>query len=59
VRQNYSEWASSQHLEGLRPYANGAGEVDYWRLELALNRLGLAFLEVDHFALTGDRQLTS
>lgn len=38
----------------LRPYDNGAGEVDYWRLELTLNDLAIAYLKVDEFG-TGDR----
>lgn len=42
----------------MRPYANAAGEVDYWRLELTLNELGKAFLIVDRFAAEGEQQLT-
>ncbi len=42
----------------LRPYKNGAGEVDFWRLELTLNDVGKAFLVVDGFAASGRRQLT-
>ncbi len=38
---------------GIRPYATAAGEVDYFRLELALNELGKSFLVVDEFATTG------
>lgn len=38
----------------LRPYANGAGEVDFWRLELTLNDLAVAYLKVDEFG-NGDR----
>lgn len=38
---------------GLRPYGNGAGEVDFWRLELVLNDLGKGFLAVEQF-LGGD-----
>jgi hypothetical protein len=53
----YEEWRATIPKAGLRPYKNGAGEVDFWRLELTLNRLGLAFLEVDRFATTGERQL--
>jgi hypothetical protein len=40
------------------PYDNTAGEVDHYRLELALNELGKAFLVVDEFATSGLRQLT-
>lgn len=53
----YEDWRAMIPRRGLRPYKNGAGEVDFWRLELTLSRLGLAFLEVDRFATTGDRQL--
>jgi hypothetical protein len=38
----------------LRPYDNGAGEVDNWRLELTLNDLAIAYLKVDEFG-NGDR----
>jgi hypothetical protein len=53
----YEDWRATIPTDGLRPYKNGAGEVDFWRLELTLNSLGLAFLEVDRFATTGERQL--
>ncbi|MFE7132442.1 DUF4365 domain-containing protein [Streptomyces sp. NPDC057638] len=43
----------------LHPYRNGAGEVDFYRLELTLNDLGRAFLLVDQFASEGTRQLTA
>jgi hypothetical protein len=36
--------------EGLWTYANGAGEVGFWRLERVLNDLSRAFLLVDEFA---------
>lgn len=36
--------------DGLRPYKNGAGEVDFWRFELTLNDLGKGFMAVDSFA---------
>lgn len=55
----YEDWRATVPGEGLRPYKNGAGEVDFWRLELTLNKLGLAFLEVDRFASTGKRQLSA
>ncbi|MFD0355609.1 DUF4365 domain-containing protein [Streptomyces sp. NPDC127110] len=42
----------------LYPYRNGAGEVDFYRLELTLNDLGRAFLLADRFATAGSRQLT-
>lgn len=53
----YEDWRATSPKAGLRPYKNGAGEVDFWRLELTLNRLGIAFLDVDRFATTGERQL--
>jgi hypothetical protein len=58
VSEDYAEWAAGRGLTGLRPYANAANEVDYWRLELTLNELGKAFLIVDNFAMRDDRQLT-
>ncbi|GAA5202033.1 hypothetical protein GCM10023322_83110 [Rugosimonospora acidiphila] len=54
----FEDWRRGRLAEGLRPYANGAGEVDYWRLELTLNGLGRAFLIVDQFATSGGPQLT-
>jgi hypothetical protein len=48
---DYSEWMAARELPELRPYANGSGEVDYWRLELTLNQLGKAFLVVNQFAM--------
>ena len=45
--------------ERIRPYRNGGGEVDFYRLELTLNELGKAFLVVDRFAMEGGRLLTS
>ena len=45
-----AEWDSHTGASGLRPYANAAGEVDRWRLELRLNDLARAFMLVDEFA---------
>ena len=42
----------------LRPYTNGAGEVDFWKLELILNDLGRAFLVIDEFAEGEGKLLT-
>ncbi|NKY38134.1 DUF4365 domain-containing protein [Cellulomonas septica] len=56
--EGFEEWRASRQKQGLRPYANGAGEVDFWRLELTLNELGKAFLVVDRFGTTGGRLLT-
>ena len=50
VYLSYEDWHMKFEDEGLRPYANGAGEVDFWRLEMVLNDLGKAFLLVDEFA---------
>lgn len=50
---NRDDWGA------LHPYRNGAGEVDFYRLELTLNELGRAFLLVDQFASKGARQLTA
>ena len=49
--EDYSEWLERRIGDGgLRPYANAAGEVDKWRLELVLNNLGAGFLAVDRLA---------
>lgn len=55
--ESYDDWRSHRLLDGIRPYKNGAGEVDFFRLELTLNDLGKSFLVVDRFATEGDRQL--
>ncbi len=57
--EDYDEWRVAM-IGGreLRPYANFAGEVDSWRLELVLNELGKGFLAVDEFAATKGRILT-
>ncbi|MFL6164535.1 MAG: DUF4365 domain-containing protein [Jatrophihabitantaceae bacterium] len=54
----FDEWRRSFIRARLRPYKNGAGEVDYWRLELTLNELGRSFLSVDDFATSGLPQFT-
>jgi hypothetical protein len=48
--ESFEEWRQQFEGAGLRPYANGAGEVDFWRLELQLNQLGIGFLAVHDFA---------
>ena len=54
VSETYEDWLMGQVRDGrLRPYANGAGEVDFWRLELILNELGRGFLAMEAF-LQGD-----
>ncbi|CNE48023.1 Uncharacterised protein [Mycobacterium tuberculosis] len=55
---SFEEWRRSLVARGIRPYRNGAGEVDFYRLELTLNELGKAFLVVDRFAMDGGRLLT-
>ncbi|MDX2973373.1 DUF4365 domain-containing protein [Kribbella solani] len=59
VHEQTYDWADQEFSggNGLRPYKNGAGEVDFWRLELALNELGKAFVVVDRFASDGLPQL--
>jgi hypothetical protein len=52
-------WPAEYGPGDLRPYKNGAGEVDFWRLELTLNEVGKAFLIVDGFATEGGQQLTA
>jgi len=56
--QEEEEEEEEREPHSLRPYANGAGEVDFWRLELTLNEVGRAFLVVDRFATDSGRQLT-
>ncbi|HTZ44784.1 MAG TPA: hypothetical protein VMB79_13055, partial [Jatrophihabitans sp.] len=57
--ETFDDWRRSRLAQGIRPYSNAAGEVDYFRLELTLNDLGRAFLVVDKFATEGNRQLTA
>lgn len=49
-RLPFDDWRAVLHPGRIRPYANGGGEVDYYRLELSLNELGRSFLVVDSFA---------
>lgn len=58
VTEDFAAWRANRSAQGLRPYANGAGEVDFWRLELTLNELGRGFLAVDRFGMKGGRLLT-
>ena len=51
--ESFEEWRRGLVAERIRPYRNGAGEVDFYRLELTLNELGKAFLVVDRFATEG------
>jgi hypothetical protein len=55
----FEEWRRGLDTGRIRPYRNGGGEVDFYRLELTLNELGKAFLVVDRFAMEGGRLLTS
>lgn len=57
--ESFADWRRALVACGIRPYMNGAGEVDYFRLELTLNDLGKSFLVVDKFATEGNRQLTA
>ncbi|MBV9484772.1 MAG: DUF4365 domain-containing protein [Frankiaceae bacterium] len=59
LTSTFEEWRAPLRAMGIRPYDNGAGEVDYFRLEMTLNELGRAFLLVDTFATDGNRQLTA
>ena len=43
----------STELPKIYPYRNGAGEVDFYRLNLTLNRVGKSFIEIEHFLETG------
>lgn len=58
VIEAFDEQSGARVKEKLRPYANSAGEVDYWRLELTLNELGQSFLVVDDFAMRPGLHLT-
>lgn len=58
-RESFQEWRERQNSNGLRPYKNGAGEVDFWRLELKLNELGRGFVIVDEFAGRAGRFLAA
>jgi hypothetical protein len=58
VIETHEDWVETRGASGLRPYANCAGEVDDWRLELTLGALGEAFLVVDTFASTDSKLLT-
>lgn len=44
----------SAELPSIYPYRNGAGEVDFYRLKLTLNRVGKSFIEIEHFLETGN-----
>jgi Domain of unknown function (DUF4365) len=50
-------WGTEPEDDAPRPYANYAGEVDKWSLELTLGDLARAFLLVDEYARTGQQQL--
>lgn len=54
----FEEWKRGLDTHRIRPYRNGGGEVDFYRLELTLNELGKAFLVVDRFVMEGERLLT-
>jgi hypothetical protein len=54
----FGDWRRGVAARSIRPYKSVAGEVDYFRLELTLSELGMAFLVVDEFATEGHRQLT-
>lgn len=57
VSESYEDWLMSRVRDDrLRPYANVAGEVDLWRLELILNELGRGFLALEAF-LQGDGRI--
>lgn len=43
----------SPALPKIYPYRNGAGEVDFYRLKMTLNRVGKSFIEIEHFFKTG------
>ncbi len=43
----FESWEKNQNK--LRPYKNGAGEVDFYRLKLLLNDIGKTFLKLDTF----------
>ncbi len=49
----YSEIFYSPKQDGIYPYRNGAGEVDFYRLLLTLNDIGNAFLITEDFLENG------
>ena len=51
--EDFSEWRAD--LPELRPYEIAGGEVAMYRLELALNEVGKAFLMLDRFLEKGER----
>lgn len=46
-KEIYENWKERQGV--IRPYKNGAGEVDFFRLKLTLNDLGTTFLKIDKY----------
>lgn len=47
----FEDWRSLYRSDVLRPYQeDGSGEVERWRLEISLNKIGEAFLLIDEFA---------
>ncbi|HEY5588663.1 MAG TPA: hypothetical protein VIK86_06885, partial [Candidatus Paceibacterota bacterium] len=47
IEEYYNDWKNIQKT--FRPYENSTGEVDSYRLKLALNDLAMAFLKVDEY----------
>lgn len=47
IEEFHDEWEERQ--PDVRAYANSAGEVDHYRLELQLNDLGMTFLKLDEY----------
>lgn len=48
--ESLAEWRAHRFPDnGLRPHANSAGEVDHWRLSLALNDLGRGILALERY----------
>ena len=56
--ETYVEWRQRFDDDHWRPYKNGAGEVDYYLLEMTLGPLGEAFLLVDDYASAAGLVLT-
>lgn len=54
----FDEWRSVLRPDHIRPFADGAGEVHFYCLELTLNELGRSFLVVDSFAESDSNFLT-
>lgn len=54
IEMDYEEWTASRSDTDLRPY-DFNGEVEFWRLKIDLNEIGLSFLTLDEYLRTGQQ----